>query len=582
MKVLTCDILVVGGGTGGTAAALRASSMGRRVVITEETRWLGGQMTSQGVSALDEHEYIESFGGTALYNEFRRRVRDYYRRRYRLRRDRPDLNPGNGWVSRLCFEPRVGVAVLEEMLRPAREAGLLTVLYEVAPVAVEREGDRIRSVTVEHLRTGEKTRIEAAVVIDATELGDLLPLAGVPYRTGMESYAETHEPSAPPEGNPEAVQAFTFPFAVEYRPGERHVIPKPEGYEAFRDRQPFSLHGYKMFAPGGPIGLPFWTYRRLIDASQFEGDDFPHDIAMINWPANDYAFASIIDKPRAERARILDEAKRLSLSFLYWLQTEAPRDDGGRGYPELKLRPDVMGTEDGLSMYPYIRESRRIQAYETVREQDIVAAYNPGSRARLWPDSVGLGLYLYIDIHRSVGTDLTPGAGQKVRPFQIPLGALLSPAVANLIAGAKNLGVTHITNGAFRLHPVEWNVGESAGALAAFALDQGVAPDAVYHNRDLLRRFQLTLLRHGIPLYWFTDVPQGHPAFVAVQYLAVTGVIQGEATDLLFRPDEPVTGVVAGEWAKRAGVDLTPEPGETRAGFARRLAAALGLPLDGV
>lgn len=576
MDGMRCEILVVGGGAGGTAAALRATAMGRQVIVAEQTRWLGGQMTSQGVSALDEHEHIETFGGTASYYAFRNGVRQHYRERFEVLTDRPNLNPGNGWVSRLCYEPRVGVAVIEEMLRPAREAGLLQVLYEVIPVAVEREGDRVVSVTLEHLVTGHRTRVEAAMVIDASELGDLLPLAGVPYRTGMESFAETGEPSAPAEGNTEAVQGFTYPFAVEYRPGEDHRIPKPEGYEQFRDRQPFSFEGYKMFAAGGPIGLPFWTYRRLTDASQFGGEAFPNDLAMINWVSNDYHFANIIDKDRAEQERILDEAKRLSLSFLYWLQTEAPRDEGGQGYPELKLRPDVMGTADGLSQYPYIRESRRIQPYALVREQDIVVTYNHASRARLWPDSVGLGLYIFVDVHRCANSDLTPGAWQKMRPFQIPLGALLSPAVSNLIAGNKNLGVTHITNGAFRLHPTEWNVGESAGALAAFALEQGISPESVYQQRELLRRFQARLVAHGIPLYWFTDVPQGHPAFPAVQYLAAAGVIAGEAQDLLFRPDEAV-GAAAREWAKRAEVQLEAAEGESRASFAIRLARAVSI-----
>ncbi len=573
MENLTCEILVIGGGAGGTAAALRATALGCRVILAEPTRWLGGQITSQGVTALDEHEHIESFGGTASYSEFRRRVRDHYRRRFPSVAGAERLNPGNGWVSRLCFEPQVGVQVIDEMLEGARAAGLLTVLYEAWPVAAQRHGARVSAVTFA-TDSGKRVTVQAAVVIDASELGDLLPLADVPYRTGMESFAETGEPSAPAVGNPEAVQSFTYPFAVEYRPGERHVIPKPEGYEQFRDSQPFGLNSFRMFEAGGPIGLPFWTYRRLIDAQLLNSPEFPHDIAMINWPSNDYHGANLIDKEPAEQLRIMDEAKRLSISFLYWLQTEAPRDDGGAGYPELKLRPEVMGTEDGLSQFPYIRESRRLQACHTVREQDIVVAYNPGSRARLVPDSVGLGLYIYVDVHRCCNTEITPGNGQKMRPFQIPLGALLSPAVENLVAGNKNLGVTHITNGAFRLHPTEWNVGESAGALAAFALKQGAAPAQVYRDKALLRKFQAELVSQGIPLYWFVDVPEVHPAFAAVQYLAAAGVITGEADHLNFQPNQPVDATTAKLWAQRAGATLEPQAGESRAGFAIRLAAA--------
>jgi len=577
VRTLSCDVLVVGGGTGGTAAALRATAMGRAVVLTEATRWLGGQLTAQGVSALDEHAFIEEFGGTAAYQQLRAGIREWYRRSGALKSDAERLNPGNGWVSRLCFEPRVGVAVIDEMVQPAVESGLLTVLYGLVPVAVMRTGDRVDAVMLRDVNTGAETEVRAAVTIDATELGDLLPLAGVPYRTGMEAFRETGEPSAPAVGEPEAVQSFTFPFAVEFCPGESHVIPKPEGYERFRDSQPFGFDGYRMFRPGGPVGLPFWTYRRLVDASLFGADRYPRDIAMINWPGNDYYGANLIDKPAAEQARILAEAKRLSLSFLHWLQTEAPRDDGGHGYPELRLRADVMGTEDGLSQYPYIRESRRIRALCTVREQDIVVDYNPGARAQLHPDSVGLGLYIFVDVHRCANCQETPGAGQKMRPFQIPMGALLSPDVSNLIAGGKNLGVTHITNGAFRLHPTEWNVGESAGALAAFATAQGISPHQVHHGEELTRQFQQALLEQGVPLYWFTDVPWGHAAFEAVQYLAVTGIVGGAADSLLFRPEEPVAADEAAQWCQAAGrvagatAVLRLGPAETRVAFARRL-----------
>src|SRR5437870_11941008 len=104
-----CEILIAGGGTSGVAAALAAARSGRRVVLLEETDWIGGQITAQGVSALDEHEYIESFGGTASYYALRNAIRRHY----------GELNPGNCWVTRLAFEPRVATRILEEMLPPS-------------------------------------------------------------------------------------------------------------------------------------------------------------------------------------------------------------------------------------------------------------------------------------------------------------------------------------------------------------------------------------------------------------------------------------------------------------------------------
>ena len=178
----------------------------------------------------------------------------------------------------------------------------------------------------------------------------------------------------------------------------------------------------------------------------------------------------------------------MSLGFLYWLQQEAP---------ELKLRPDVMDTADGLSKHPYIREARRIKAVKTIVEQEVSERHQHGPRAAPFADSVGVGWYP-IDIHRSGPDDV--GASCRTRPFQIPLGALLPVRIANLIAGAKNIGTTHITNGCYRLHPVEWNVGEAAGALAAFALRERIAPAAV--REKLLQRFQGELQEQGVPLAW--------------------------------------------------------------------------------
>jgi FAD dependent oxidoreductase len=477
-----CEILIVGGGTGGTAAALAAARAGREVVLVEETDWLGGQMTSQGVSALDEHEHIETFGGTASYYALRNALRKHY----------GCDNPGDCWVTRLAFEPRVAAGILDSMLPSSVKR-----FFRNKAVGAETDENRITSVTCMNLETGERVRFRPRIVIDATELGDLLPLAGVEYVVGAESIAQTGEAQAQPgEPKPHCVQSFTYTFACERRPkGERHVIPKPEKYEHYRDTQPYSLkievHGGEIYGeesgwlqyslydrlPGTKGGL--WTYRRLVEK---------HALTMFNWPGNDYRDRSIIDCPPREAARALQDAKRVSLGFLYWLQQEAP---------ELKLRPDVMGSADGLSKHPYIRESRRIQAVKTIVEQEVSAAWQKGPVAAHFPDSVGVGWYP-IDIHRSGPDDV--GASCRTRPFEIPLGALIPVRVENLLAGAKNIGTTHITNGCYRLHPVEWNIGEVAGALAAYSLQNDSQPRKV--RERLLGQFQQSLREQGVPLEW--------------------------------------------------------------------------------
>jgi hypothetical protein len=298
-----------------------------------------------------------------------------------------------------------------------------------------------------------------------------------------------------------------------------------------------------MFVPG-PTGLPpFWTYRRLVDGRLLDPSGRLGDVAMINWSGNDYHWANAIDRPEGERLRILEEAKQLALGFLYWLQTEAPRDDGaGEGYPGLRLLPEVMGTGDGLSKAPYVRESRRILALKRIVEGEIVAAGRQGARAEPFRDSVGIGWYA-MDLHDCVGSPTSMFA--PTLPFQIPLGALIPRRVTNLLAACKNIGTTHLTNGAYRLHPVEWNVGESAGALAAHCCKTGHTPHQVRGDQTLLRRFQYALLLRGVPLAWAIDVPASHPLFVPTQMLLAMAAISSgspRSDSLKLRLDDPLSG----------------------------------------
>jgi hypothetical protein len=551
---IACDVLVVGGGMGGVAAALRASRLGGRVCLLEQTGWLGGQISTQGVSHLDEHEHIEGFGGTAAYYELRNAIRAYYRSHYVLTpeaRRAPRLNPGNAWVSRLSFEPSAGAAVLDAMLAGSRDSGNLQVFLSTRAVEAEVLDHRITSILARHTGGGTPLRFRPAYVLDATDLGDVFVLTATAYAAGAESRAETGEPSAPERGEATSAQDFTFPFAVEFRPGEDHTIAKPPEYEENRAGQPYSLvatprvpgaPAYRMFEQAPGTYGPFFTYRRVLDARNFDDPRVPNDVAIINWPSNDFRGGTLIDRSPDEQALLRERARRLSLGFLYWLQTEAPRDDGGRGYPELRPRPDIMGSADGLSQVPYIREGRRLRARRTVREQDIAQTSHPGARAARFEDTVGIGFYP-IDLHGGGGTTSIP-----TRPFQIPLGALVPVLTANLIPAAKNIGTTHIANGAYRLHPVEWAVGEAAASLAVFCHRAGVSPQAILERHDLVRRFQVLLLDQGIPLYWYDDVPLEHPAFAATQLLAIDGTWEGEGGTLHFSPGD---GTAVGEGKQR-------------------------------
>jgi hypothetical protein len=518
---LDCDVAVIGASVGGFAAALAALRNGMRVVLTEETDWIGGQLTSQAVPP-DENPWIEQFGSTRSYREYRTAVRDYYRRHYPLTaqaRAKFDLNPGNGSVSRLTHEFRVSVAVLEACLAPYMGSGQLTLLLEHVPEAAGTTGDRVTSVTVRDTRRNARRTISARYFIDATELGDLLPLAKVEHVTGAESQAQTGEMHAAATAQPANSQSFTYCFAMDQVDGD-HTIDKPEEYSFWRDYvpkltppwtgsllswvmcDPKSLAPRQLHFDPNPAkpapGLNLWLYRRIADRSNFTSGAYSSDITLVNWPQNDFWLGDLITATHEQKQQLLRRAKQLSLSLLYWMQTDG---GGGKG---LRLRPDLVGTEDGMAKAPYIRESRRIQAEFTVLEQHVGTEMRKSDTAEVFPDSVGIGCYR-IDLHPSAGG--TNYVDVSSLPFQIPLGALLPKRVENLLAGCKNLGTTHITNGCYRLHPVEWNIGEAAGAVAAYAVRTRQSPRAVRANKRALADLQTSLRAQGFELAW----PKVHP-----------------------------------------------------------------------
>src|SRR4051812_22457668 len=245
MEMLRTDVAIIGGGLGACAAALAAARMGRRVILTEETHWIGGQLTNQAVPP-DEHPWIEEFGATATYRALRRRIRDYYRQHLPLTSDaraRAALNPGNGWVSRLCHDPRVAVAVLHEMFAPHQLGGRLFVMHPQRPIAAWTHHDRVTGVVVRGLESGRDCLIEAPYFIDATADGDLLALAQVEHVIGAESRLETHEPHAPEKADPRDQQRLTVCFANEHPPGEDHTINKPRQYGHWRNYTPVGWPG---------------------------------------------------------------------------------------------------------------------------------------------------------------------------------------------------------------------------------------------------------------------------------------------------------------------------------------------------
>lgn len=527
---LSADVVIAGGGLGGVATALAACRNGLYVILTEETQWIGGQIAQQGVPP-DEHSWIETHGAPQSYRDYRTRVRDYYRRNYPMTleaRKKERLNPGDGSVSRICHEPRVSEAVLREMLNPYISAGKLKVLTNYKVHAGDTEGDEVKALEFLDTKEGGSVWISAPYFVDATELGDVLPLTNTEYVTGTESRNETGELHAPEKADPQNHQAFTLCFAMDYQPGVDNTINKPLYYDFWnnyvpdmnppwagkilelnysnpRNTKPKDL-GFHPEGKKTGDKLNLWLYRRMINKNNFLPGTYDGDITIVNWPQNDFFEGNLIDVTEKEFNKTVEDARQLNLSLFYWLQTEAPRPDGGYGWPGLRLRGDVMGTEDGMALYPYIRESRRIKAEFRVLEEHVgaenrkmVAGQEKGKKAAEFYDSVGTGYY-HIDLHPSNRGDNYIDFGSL--PFQIPLGSLLPQRVNNLLPANKNIGTTHITNGCYRLHPVEWSIGEAVGMLIAYANKKNVIPRAVREKENLLADFQEWIKTQGLETHW--------------------------------------------------------------------------------
>ncbi|MEW4371924.1 FAD-dependent oxidoreductase [Paenibacillus kandeliae] len=525
-RTLQADVIVIGASLGGTLGALAAARQGLKVILTEPTDWIGGQLTSQAVPP-DEHRWIEKgIGAPGTFIEFRERVREYYRLNYPLTEEaleNPILNPGNGWVSRLAHEPKIALQVLEDMLAVYINTGRIEVLYHTEPVEAVTQHDEIVSVTVRH--TGDcdsrYSTLIGSYYLDGTDEGDLLELSGTEYVSGAESKSQTDEPHALDEAEPLDMQSITHVAAVDYIEGGDFTIDKPEQYDYWKAYKPsFSeypilswyatdandtskLKEFTLF-PNEQGVTSLWDYRRIVDPAIWT-EKLSAEVSLLNWAMNDYYAGPVTGVPLQERLPNLESARQLTLSLVYWLQTEAPRLDGGKGYPGIRLRGDILGTTDGLAKSPYIRESRRIKGMYTITEHDVSKELRGEQGIKRYEDSVGIGSYS-LDLHPTVKTHRTFYIPNY--PFEIPLGSLIPVRVKNLLPACKNISMTQIAGGCYRLHPVEWNIGEAAGYLAAYAIANELTPQEVYASSEHVSRYQELLTDRGVQLHWPKEVEE--------------------------------------------------------------------------
>ena len=483
------DVVIVGGGTSGTAAGLQSARLGARTLLVEEFDWLGGMLTSAGVSATDGNYALR--GG--IWDEFRSELERHYGGPEALR---------TGWVSNILFEPSVGDSLFKRMA--AREPNL-EVRYRTTAAGFDRR-DGVWHLEIEC--GGKRERIAARVLIDATELGDVARELGVPYDVGMDATSETGEKEALEAPN-DIVQDLTY-VAVLKDYGRDVTIPRPEGY----DSALFACCCINPLCVSPKEPDRMWPREKMITYGKLPGGKY-----MINWPieGNDY-YVNMIDMDAAERAEAVRRAKNHTLCFVHFLQTEL-------GFRTLGLADDEFPTGDRLPFYPYHRESRRIHGLVRFTLNDITDPY----ANTLYRTAIGVGDYP-IDQHHTRYPEWSSLPNLYFHPvpsYGVPLGVMLPASQPGLIVAEKSISVTNLVNGSTRLQPVVLQIGQAAGALAALAAADGCEPSEVP-----VRRVQEVILDDGGYLLPYLDMPSTDPRFKAMQRIGVTGILRGRGANV--------------------------------------------------
>jgi hypothetical protein len=480
MEELTADVLVVGGGTGGTAAAIQAARRGARTVLVSEFSWLGGMLTAAGVSVPDGNE-LAAFQ-TGIWGAF---LHDLAQRQ--------PQGLDHAWVSFFSYEPWVGAKIFAEWVRSLPN---LHWISGQVPLEVLRQGDRVTG-----LRFRDVT-VRAAITLDGTELGDVLALGEIPSRWGWEWQHEWNEPSAPTSPNDitqqYSVQALTWVVMLQEFGHDAPEIPIPPNYQP--DLFVGTWDGYG--------AAQFLNYGRL-----------PENRFMLNFPqrGNDYGVGlDRLIQSEAARQEVLQEAYWHSWGYARFLQEQLGRKYGLATH----VFPEETGMGGGaFALHPYFRESRRLKGMVAVREQDIlpiaggqVAALPINEKGAV--ESIALGNY--VNDHHYPGYDfpLKPkairwGGRWTGTPFSLPYRCLIPEAIDGLLMCEKNSSISHIANGATRLQPVVLGIGQAAGMAAALCVEQGCRP------RELVvEELQAALLQDPIapaaliPLF---NLPPTHP-----------------------------------------------------------------------
>jgi hypothetical protein len=570
-EVWECQVVIIGGSLGGVSAASQAMQSGAKTCLIELSPWLGGQISSQGVSAIDESRTMQALQNfSPSWLSFKQLLKSQpvnLPAWTGLGSPQPVSSISSCWVGSLCFPPKAGASAAEQLLQSAAQSApgsrwqtatafkgaefdptgrRITAVYAVRRVPLKPDyvplGHPSKELPLWYSWASSEDfkkvpiRIQAPrgkqmIVIDATDTGELVGWAGIPYRLGSEARTTTSESFASGQDNPDCTQAFTFPFVLAILDDQGASLAdlsqlQPD-YPRAEHRQDFDLIGFPMFT-----GTSLFNYRRIVSTAQNDPRGTPNagDMTMINWNrGNDW---TLMDPPLILNEKkiaasgqhqnwmgglsmdALRQAEQHAMLFAEWLlQTQATPENP---LTYLTGADMPMGTYSGLSMMPYIREGRRIlgrEAYGQVqfmmRDADLRTDMR-GSR-NFSPTAIALTHY-GIDMHgcryrnsqETWEASSAPVEEEKlIRPIYIPLEALIPQGIDNLLIGDKTIAQTHIVNSSTRVHYGEWVIGGAAGATAGWLVTQNpklMPPDII--PKQMIPQLQQYLRDHGLRLDW--------------------------------------------------------------------------------
>lgn len=496
-------VLVIGGGTGGTAAAIQSARLNAPTLLIEPSSWLGGMISAAGVSCTDGNHQLPS----GIWQEFRQQLYQHY----------GTTSLATGWVSHTNFEPHVSNMVWQQL---AKKEKWLTVMHGWQFVRCKIINQQVTGAVFVHTLRKDSLYVDAQITIDATELGDVMANAGARFDVGMEADSINQENVGITESS-NIIQDLTYVAILkDYGSKADCTIPKPVGYTP-AEFDAACTNYYQNFSRQKPT----------VDAQKMLNyGKLPNGKYMINWPkeGNDH-YVNIINMTPDEREQALVAAKQTTLRFIYFIQTQL-------GYKNLGLADDEFPTADKLPFYPYHREGRRTKGLTRLTLPDIAQPFS--QKTALYRTGIAVGDYPVDHHHRKNALAPQHLSFYPVPSFNVPLGALIPEKIQRLIVAEKAISVSNVVNGTTRLQPVVMLTGQAAGVLAAMSYSQMKQPAAIQ-----VRDVQETLLQQGAMIMPYLDVPPTDKHFIAIQKIGATGILKGKgipkgwANETRFYPD---------------------------------------------